>query len=117
MNKITYTKQGDYLIPDLALPTEPELHLGRYALMRQNYLEQHKRVIYLNLLTTGKLNEYLYQIEQTALSRLETLVKQLCEELKVTEELKEKAPIQWIGMMGNIRSQAEEVILEELIYN
>ena len=116
MSEITYTKQGDYLIPDLTLPTEPELQLGRYAMMHRNYLEQNKRVTYLNLLTSGKLNEHLYQTEQTALQRLELLTKQLSKEQGVTEELKEKAPMQWVGMMNNIRSQAEEVILTELIY-
>ena len=117
MSEITYTKQADYLIPDLTLPTEPELPLGRYALMHRDYLEQHKRVTYLNLLTAGRLNEHLYQTEQTALQRLEFLTKQLAKEQGVTEELKEKAPMQWLGMMNSIRSQAEEVILSELIYN
>ncbi|HGJ1179161.1 TnpV protein [Clostridioides difficile] len=116
MSEITYTKQGDYLIPDLTLPTEPEIQLGRYAMMHRDYLEQNKRVTYLNLLTSGRLNEHLYQTEQTALQRLELLTKQLSEEQGVTEELKEKAPMQWVGMMNNIRSQAEEVILTELIY-
>lgn len=117
MSEITYTKQGDYLIPDLTLPTEPELPLGRYALMHRDYLEQHKRVTYLNLLTSGELNKHLYEVEQTALQRLELLTKQLKEEQGLTEELKEKDPMQWIGLMNNIRSQAEEVILSELIYN
>ena len=117
MGEITYTKQADYLIPDLTLPTEPELPLGRYALMHRDYLENHKRVTYLNLLTSGRLNAHLYQTEQTALQRLELLTKQLAAEQGVTEELKEKAPMQWLGMMNSIRSQAEEVILEELIYN
>ena len=71
---------------------------------------------YLNLLTSGKLNEYLYQTEQTALQRLELLTKQLSAEQGVTEELKEKAPMQWVQRMNNIRSQAEEVIMTELIY-
>ena len=96
MSEITYSRQGDYLIPDLTLPTEPELPLGRYALMHRDYLEKHKRVTYLNL--------------------LELLTKQLSAEQGVTEELKEKAPMQWVGLMNNIRSQAEEVILTELIY-
>ncbi|MDU8718630.1 TnpV protein [Clostridioides difficile] len=117
MSEITYTKQGDYLIPDLTLPTEPEIQLGRYAMMHRDYLEQHKRVTYLNLLTSGKLNEHLYQTEQTALTRLELLTKQLSKEQGVTEELKEKAPMQWVGLMNNIRSQAEEIILSELIYS
>ena len=117
MSEITYTKQGDYLIPDLTLPTEPEIRLGRYALMHRDYLEQHKRVTYLNLLTSGELNKHLYEVEQTALTRLELLTKQLCKEQGVTEELKEKAPMQWVGLMNNIRSQAEETILNELIYS
>ena len=117
MSEITYTKQGDYLIPDLTLPTEPEIPLGRYALMHRDYLEQHKRVTYLNLLTSGELNKHLYEVEQTALTRLELLTKQLCKEQGVTEELKEKAPMQWVGLMNNIRSQAEETILTELIYS
>ena len=72
---------------------------------------------YLNLLTSGELNKHLYEVEQTALTRLELLTKQLCKEQGVTEELKEKAPMQWVGLMNNIRSQAEETILTELIYS
>ena len=117
MSGITYSRQGDYLIPDLTLPTEPEIPLGRYAMMHRDYLEQHKRVTYLNLLTSGRLNEHLHQTEQAALARLELLTKQLCKEQGVTEELKEKAPMQWVGLMNNIRSQAEEVILNDLILN
>ena len=116
MSEITYTRQGDYLIPDLTLPTEPEIQLGRYAQMHRDYLERHKRVTYLNLLTSGRLNEHLHQTEQAALQRLELLTKQLSREQGVTEELKEKAPMQWVGLMNSIRSQAEEVILNELIY-
>ena len=82
----------------------------------QDYLEKHKRVTYLNLLTSGRLNGHLHEVEQTALQRLELLTKQLSAEQGVTEELKEKAPMQWVGLMNNIRSQAEEVILTELIY-
>ena len=107
---------GGLSIPDLTLPTEPELPLGRYALMHRDYLEKHKRVTYLNLLTSGRLNGHLHEVEQTALQRLELLTKQLSAEQGVTEELKEKAPMQWVGLMNNIRSQAEEVILTELIY-
>lgn len=116
MSEITYTKQNDYLIPDLTLPTEPELPLGRYALMHRDYLEKHKRVTFLNLLASGRLNAHLHQTEQTALQRLELLTKQLSKEQGVTEELKEKAPMQWVQAMNAIRSQAEEMILDELIY-
>ena len=97
MSKITYSRQGDYLIPDLTLPIEPELPLGRYALMHRDYLEKHKRVTYLNLLTSGRLNGHLHEVEQTALQRLELLTKQLSAEQGVTEELKEKAPMRHIS--------------------
>ena len=117
MSEITYTKQGDYLIPDLTLPTEPELPLGRYAMMHRNYLEQNKRVTYLNLLTSGKLSEHLYQTEQTALQRLELLTKQLSKEQGVTEELKARDQMKWVGLMNSLKAQAEEIILSELVYN
>ena len=117
MSEITYTKQGDYLIPDLTLPTEPEIQLGRYALMHRDYLEKHKRVTYLNLLTSGRLNEHLHQTEQAALQRLELLTKQLASEQGVTEELKASDQMKWVQMMNNIQNAAEETVLAELIYN
>ena len=116
MSEITYSRQGDYLIPDLTLPTEPEIQLGRYALMHRDYLEQHKRVTYLNLLTSGELNKHLYEVEQTALTRLELLTKQLCKEQGVTEELKASDQMKWVGLMNNIRAAAEEMALTELVY-
>ncbi|MBS6176764.1 TnpV protein [Emergencia timonensis] len=94
MSEITYTKQGDYLIPDLTLPTEPVVQFGRYAQMHRDYLEQNKRVTYLSLLTEGKLNAHLYEVEQTVLTRLEQMTKQLVQAQGETEELKEKAPMQ-----------------------
>ena len=117
MSEITYSRQGDYLIPDLTLPTEPELPLGRYALMHRDYLEKHKRVTYLNLLTSGKLNEHLYQTEQAALQRLELLTKQLSAEQGVTEELKAADPRRWTGLMNNLKHSAEETVLNDLIYS
>ena len=117
MSEITYSRQGDYLIPDLTLPTEPELPLGRYALMHRDYLEKHKRVTYLNLLTTGRLNEHLHEVEQTALQRLELLTKQLSAEQGVTEELKASDQMKWVQMMSNLQNAAEETVLAELIYS
>ena len=108
MSEITYTRQGDYLIPDLTLPTEPELPLGRYAMMHREYLEQHKRVTYLNLLTAGMLNQHLYEVEQTALKRLELLTKQLSMEQGVTEELKEKAAAVKADSVGFMEGFGEE---------
>ena len=117
MSEITYSRQGDYLIPDLTLPTEPELPLGRYALMHRDYLEKHKRVTYLNLLTSGRLNGHLHEVEQTALQRLELLTKQLSAEQGVTEELKASDQMKWVKMMSNLQNAAEETVLAELIYS
>ena len=117
MNAITYSRQGDYLIPDLTLPTEQEIPLGRYAQMHRDYLKQHKRVTYLNLLTSGRLNGHLHEVEQTALQRLELLTKQLSAEQGVTEELKARDQMKWVGLMTSLKAQAEEIILSELVYN
>lgn len=113
MKELTYSRQKGYLIPNFAFPEETEFPIGRYALLHQSYLEQHKRVFYCNLLTTGKLNRYLYETEQTALTRLALLTKRLAREQGATEELKERAPLQWVGKMNNIRSQAEETIFHD----
>ena len=117
MSEITYTKQGDYLIPDLTLPTEPELPLGRYALMHRDYLEKHKRVTYLNLLTSGRLNEHLAEIDRTARQRVEQTVTAMAQAEGVTEELKAADPMKWVGLMNNLRNAAEETVLAELIYS
>ena len=117
MNEITYTRQGDYLIPDLTLPTENEIPLGRYAQMHRDYLEQHKRVTYLNLLTSGKLNEHLLEIEQTVKERLTEIIPKMMESEGVTEEMKAVDQMKWVNMMNNIRASAEEIVLKELVYN
>ena len=114
--ELTYTMKDGYRLPDLLPPQEPETALGKYGLLRRRYLKEHRKVLFTNLLTSGRLNGHLHEVEQTALQSLELLTKQLSAEQGVTEELKEKAPMQWVGLMNNIRSQAEEVILTELIY-
>ena len=117
MSEITYSRQGDYLIPDLTLPIEPELPLGRYALMHRDYLEKHKRVTYLNLLTSGRLNEHLAEIDRTARQRVEQTVTAMAQAEGVTEELKAADPMKWVGLMNNLRNAAEETVLAELIYS
>ena len=116
MTEITYTRQGDYNLPNLLPPQEEPVPHGKYALLRKKFLKEHRRVTYTNLLTSGKLNSHLAEIQQTAQRRMEEIVAQMAKAEGVTEELKEKAPMQWVGMMNNIRSQAEELILNELIY-
>ena len=116
MTEITYTRQGDYNLPNLLPPQEEPVPHGKYALLRKKFLKEHRRITYTNLLTSGKLNSHLAEIQQTAQRRMEQIVAQMAKNQGVTEELKEKAPMQWVGLMNNIRSQAEEVILTELIY-
>ena len=117
MNGITYTMQGDYNLPNLLPPQEPEVHLGKYALLRRKFLKQHRRVTYTNLLTSGKLNAHLMEIEQTAQARMEQLTAQMAKEAGVTEELKASDQMKWVGLMNNIRNAAEETVLNELICN
>ena len=117
MNQITYTMQVDYNLPNLLPPQEPEIHLGKYALMRRRYLKQNRRITYTNLLTSGKLNAHLTEIEQTAKSRLEQIISQMAQAEGVTEELKAADPMRWTGLMNNIKQSAEETVLQELIYS
>ena len=117
MNELTYTMQGEYRLPNLLPPQEPEVTLGKYGLMRRRYLRQHRRVTYTNLLTSGKLTEYLLEIEKTAQSRIEQITAQMAKAEGVTEELKATDQMKWVGLMNSIRQAAEETVLTELVYN
>lgn len=117
MNELTYTMQGEYRLPNLLPPQEPEVTLGKYGLMRRRYLRQHRRVTYTNLLTSGKLTEHLLEIEQTARARMEQITAQMAKAAGVTEELKATDQMKWVGLMNSIRQAAEETVLTELIYN
>ena len=116
MTQITYTRQGDYLLPNLLPPQEPQIPLGKYALMRRRFLQQSRKVTYTNLLTTGQLHSHLMEIEETARNRIEQIVSQMVKAAGVTEELKASDPMMWTGLMNNLKAQAEETILAELIY-
>ena len=120
MEALTYRMEGDYRIPNLTLPEEtPEaatLVCGKYALLRKKYLKENRRVLYLNLLTSGSLNEHLAETEQTANERMEQTVSQMAVEQGVNEQMKASDPIKWTGLMNNIRRSAEEIILNDLIY-
>ena len=116
MTQITYTRQGDYLLPNLLPPQEPQIPLGKYASMRLRVLQQSRKVTYTNLLTTGQLHSHLMEIEQTARNRIEQIVSQMAQAEGVTEELKASDQMKWVGLMNNFRTAAEEQILQELIY-
>jgi len=115
--ELTYRMEGDYRVPNLTVPEEGRIILGKYALLRKSYLKQHRRILFVNLLTSGKLNEHLTEIEQTAQERMELITRQMAAAQSVTEELKASDQMKWVGLMNNIRASAEETILNDLIYN
>ena len=114
---LTYSTVNGYRIPDLTLPDEPEVELGRYALMRRSYLMNYRKGLFSRLLMSGKLNPHLTEIERTANERLERQSAQMAKAEGVTEALKASDPLKWIGCMTSIRQAAEETILRDLIYS
>ena len=116
MNEITYSRVSDYDLPNLILPEQQNEVVGKYGLLRRNYLKTHRKIAYTNLLTSGKLQEHLVEVDQEANDRLETMVIQVAKAQNITEALKAVDQMVWIGAMNNIKHQAEEIIFKELIY-
>lgn len=114
-NDGTYRKQGDYLIPYLTFLESDENSIGVYGQRHLNYLQEHRKLTYINLLTSGKLNAYLADIDNQAQERFELLVTQMKNAQCITEQLKADNPMEWVGRMNCIRQQVEELILRELI--
>ena len=113
-----YIRHGDYLIPCLTLPEEEEQRfIGVWGQRHKRYLKEHKRAAYITLLTSGRLNSYLADIEEQAQERFERIVEQMAESEGITEQLKATDQVAWIGEMNNIWSRAREVVNAELIYN
>ena len=113
----TYTQVGDYMLPDLLqAEEEKEANIGIWAMQHKRYLKQHHKVLYYNLLTSGKLNSYLADIEQQAQNLFSRLVKDLAEKENVTDELKSTDMMLWVQKMNNIRNRATEIVSAELIY-
>ena len=114
---IRYTLQGDYYLPDLQLPPEKETEIGLWGQRRLRYLKQNRKVLYTNLLTTGKLNDHLTEIDKQAEDMFFRLVKQMAEREGVTEKLKAENQMLWVQKMNSIRHSAEEIVLKELVYS
>ena len=113
----TYTQQGDYLLPNLALPAEKETgNIGVWALRHKRYLKHHHKVLYYNLLTSGKLHSHLADVEEQAQDLFSRLVKEYAEKEGITEQLKSTDQMKWVGKMNAIRNAATEIINQELIY-
>ena len=113
----TYTKVGDYYLPNLELPTDKEQFIGVWGQRRQRYLKHHHKILYYNLLTKGKLNSHLADTEEQAKQLFFRLVKEYAEKEEVTEQLKADNPMEWVQKMNNIRSRVIEVVNDEIIYN
>jgi hypothetical protein len=109
----TYSVVGDYRIPNLTAPEQPEYESGLWGLRRLDYMKKHKRALYTNLLTSGKLPEHLHEIDTAAFER----IKQMMAADGVTEQLKAENPMLWVQRISNIRNRADEIIRDELIYS
>ena len=112
--ELTYTMQGDYLVPDLTVPESPKL--GKYGMLRRTFLRKHRDGIYTGMLLNGTLNSHLEEVDRQAQKMLDDLTEQMKALNGVTEQLKAEDQMQWVQMMNSIRHSAEEVILNDLIY-
>ena len=111
-----YTMQGDYRLPNLTLPAEEERPIGVWGQRRLNYLKHHRKVLYYNLLTSGKLHSHLVDIDEEAQELFLRLEKEYAENENVTEQLKEEYPIEWIRRMNNIKMRVREMVNSEVIF-
>ena len=117
MKKITYHKEGDYLIPDLIMDNPCEnYHIGKYGRLRLNYIKNYKRGLYTELMLNGTLSKHLADIENIANERISLIVKQLAESENVDEALKSNNQLAWVQAMNNIKNRAEEIVYSKLIY-
>ena len=112
----TYTVQGDYCLPDLTIQPEEERPIGVWAQRHLRYLKQHHKILYYNLLTSGKLQSHLADLEEEAQSLFLRLVKEYAEKEGVTEQLKAKNPMEWVQKMNNIRNRVAETVCADLIF-
>ena len=112
----TYTMQGDYCLPNLILPGKEERPIGVWGQRRLRYLKQHRKILYYNLLTSGKLYSYLADVEDEAQTLFLRLVKKYAGKEGVTEQLKAENPMKWVRMMNNIRERVNEVVNAEMIF-
>ena len=115
--KITYTQQGDYLLPDLKLPEQPKVEIGIWGKRHLKYIEHYRPILYTNLLTSCKLTAYLANIDKQAEDMFFRLVKQFAEKESVTEQLKAKNHILWVRKMNSIRNRVTEIVNNEIIYS
>ena len=113
---ISYTKKGDYLLPNLILKEKVQFNIGKYGLLRLEYIKKYKLGLYFDLLVNDTLNEYLHNINTTVMEKVQKLIKKLAEKENINEKLKQDNQMLWVSKMNNIKNIAEEIILKEYIY-
>ena len=113
---IEYTKVGDYYMPNLVLEKEEKIILNKYGRLRLKFLKENKKAEYMIMFTKGTLNKHLKEIQETAEKRIDIIIEQLKEQNNLTEEMKNTEQLYWVSMMNNFKSTAEEIVLNELIY-
>ena len=113
---ISYTKKGDYLLPNLILKDKEQYNIGKYGLLRLEYIKKYKLGLYFDLLVNDTLNEYLHDINTTVMEKVQSLIKELAEKDNINEKLKQDNQMLWVSKMNNIKNIAEEIILKEYIY-
>ena len=117
MSELTYTRSGDYLIPDLSLTEQPQAPLGKYGRMRKGYLKGHRPVLWTSLMLSERLYHQMREFDVAAAARLEQMMPELMKSAGVTEALKASDPMKWVGLMNTLKAQAEETILTELVFS
>ena len=113
---ISYTRKGDYLLPNLILKEKVQYNIGKYGLLRLEYIKKYKLGLYFDLLVTDTLNEQLHNIDITVMEEVQKLIKELAEKDNINEKLKQDNQILWVSKMNNIKNTEEEIILKEYIY-
>ena len=116
MKKITYHKEGDYLIPNLYSPKQPKGNIGKYGHLRLEYLKNFKKDLYTELLLNGTLKQHLIEIDESTTDKVNLLIKQFAEVEHIDENLKEYHQMEWIQAMNNIKNRAEEIVFNEILY-
>ncbi len=114
---ITYHQNGDYLLPDLTLDDQPAAPMMKYGRMRMRFLREHKPGLYSYLILSGKLYQHLVETQEAAQTRIDRIVAEMAKDAGIDEDLKAQDQMAWVGAMNAIRQQAEESVLEELIYS
>ena len=112
----TYSQVGDYLLPNLTINETEQRPIGKYGRMRKRYLKEHRPVLYINLLVTGRLDQHLAEIDEACEERMELIMQQMAKQESVTEALKATDQMAWVARMNSIRNRAEEIVLQESVY-